>query len=106
MTTASAPDGNGRAGHDLHRLPRGDLPGEALAGAHLADDFQLSRQIDGAHRIAVAHRARHRRGIAIRRGVRREHAPGGLREGNFLDGGMGAPLAHGAENGFASIHKR
>ncbi len=97
---------NGRAGHDLHGLPFGELSGETLARAHFPDNLELSRQIDGAHRVAVAHRSRNRGRIAVRGGVRREHAPGGIRKGNLLDRGLGAPLAHSAENGFASIHKR
>ena len=105
ITTASAPDGNGRAGHDLDGLPRGELSGEALAGAHFADDLELSGQIDGAHRVAVADGSRHRGRIAVRGDILREHASGGIGKGNLLDGGLGAPLAHGAENGFASIRK-
>ena len=97
--------GNGCAGHDLDGLSFGDAPFEAPAGAHLADDLELSRQIDGAHGIAVAHGARDGGGIAVGFGVRREHAPGGIGEGNFLDGRLDAALAHGAENGFAGIHK-
>ena len=105
ITTASAPGGNRRAGHDLDRLPGGDFAGEPLAGAHLADDFQLARQIDGAHRVAVADGARQRRGIAVGRDIFRQHAPGGLRKRNLLDGGERPPAAHVPQNGLASIHK-
>ena len=85
--------------------PAASVPGEALAGAHLADDFELSGQIDGAHRVTVAHTPRQGRGIAVGRGIFGQHAPGRPPQRNLLDGGEGAPAAHVAQNGLASIHK-
>ena len=96
---------DGRAGHDLHRLPRGELPGETLAGAHLADDFKAAGKIDRAHGVPVAHRPRKRGRIAVCRGVAGKNAPGGFDQGDLFYGRKGAPVAHGAEYGFASIGK-
>jgi hypothetical protein len=97
--------GNGRAGHDLHGLSRGELPGETLAGAHLADDFEAAGQIGRAHGIPVAHRPCKRGRIAIGRGIGGKYAPRGFTERDLFYGRRGAPVAHGAEDSFASICK-
>lgn len=96
---------DGRAGHDLHRLPHGELPGKTLAGAHLADDFKAAGKIDRAHGVPVTHRPCKCGRIAVCLGVTRKNAAGGFDQWDLFYGRNGAPVAHGAEYGFASIGK-
>jgi hypothetical protein len=93
------------AGHDLHRLSGGEPPGETLAGAHFTDDFEAAGEIDRAHGIPITHRPRERGRVSVRLGVAGKNAPGGICQGDLLYGWKGAPVAHGAEYGFASIGK-
>ena len=73
------------AGHDLDRLPGPTAPAKLLAGAHFADHAQLARQIGGAHRESVAHRARQRRIIAIGEDRLGQHASRGRFQFHLFD---------------------
>ena len=69
-----------RAGHDLDGLARADLATEALPGADFSDDLERAGKIARTHGIPVAHRARHRRRIAVGR-----HIFGQYAAASFLD---------------------
>ena len=82
------------------------VPGEALAGAHFADDLQLAGNVGGADGVSIAHRAGDGRRIAIRGDVFGQHASRRGHEGNLFDGGSGTRATHGADHGFARFGKR
>ena len=79
-------------------MSAGDFAGEALPGAHFADDQQFARQVGGAHSVAVAHGAGERGGVAVGGDVFGQHAAGrGVERDCFRLGG-GTRGAHSFEH--------
>jgi hypothetical protein len=62
------------------------MAGETLSRSNFADDFETARQIDGAHGIAVANRARERWRIAVRSDVHSQYTPGSFDEPDIFYG--------------------
>ena len=81
---------HGRTGHDFDGLAGTDLAIEALAGADFTDDFQIAGQIDGAHRVSVAHRTCDGGIVAVRRDGLGQDAPGSGFQRDAFGGRHGA----------------
>ncbi len=105
ITTASAPAGMGAPVMISTACPGPTSPANRSPARTSPMTSQLARQVDGAHGIAVAHRARQRGSVAVGGNVFGQHASGCFIQPGFLRLWNLPPRACFPQHGFPSFRE-